>query len=88
MREYVQRMTACGIPMRTAVKIYADFKKRHERRAFPGMEKTMLPAIRRHLGKERFPASKVEEIYKSWSSSEGKYCYYASIGNCRAVKFG
>jgi len=67
---------------------YGNRDERHERRAFPGMEKTMLPAIRRHLGKERFPASKVEEIYKSWSSSEGKYCYYASIGNCRAVKFG
>ena len=33
MREYVARMTACGIPMRTAVKIYADFKKRHKLKA-------------------------------------------------------
>ena len=59
----------------------------HERREFPGMEKRMLPAIRRHLGKERFPASKVEKIYKAWSNSKEKYCYYASIGGCRTVKF-
>lgn len=66
---------------------YGNREEHHERLAFPGMEKTMLPAIRRRLGKDRFPVSKVEEIYKAWSSSEGKYCYYASIGNCRAVKF-
>ena len=28
MREYVTRMTACGIPMRAAVKVYKDFKHR------------------------------------------------------------
>lgn len=33
MREYVIRMTACGIPIQTAVKIYTDFKKRHKLRA-------------------------------------------------------
>lgn len=30
MREYVMRMHNCGIPIRTAVKIYADFKARHK----------------------------------------------------------
>lgn len=33
MREYVLRMTACGIPMQTAVKVYADFKRRRKLRA-------------------------------------------------------
>ena len=28
MREYVTRMHNCGIPVRTAVKIYADFRDR------------------------------------------------------------
>ena len=28
MREYVLRMTRCGIPMKTAIKIYKDFKAR------------------------------------------------------------
>lgn len=66
---------------------YGNSDEYHERREFPGMEKKMLPAIRRHLGKDRFPASKVEAIYKAWSSSTKKYEYYASIGNCRAVRF-
>ena len=30
MREYVMRMHSCGIPLRTAVKIYADFKTRRK----------------------------------------------------------
>ena len=30
MREYVIRMHQCGIPLRTAIKIYADFKSRHK----------------------------------------------------------
>lgn len=30
MREYVMRMHQCGIPLRTAVKIYKDFKARHK----------------------------------------------------------
>lgn len=59
----------------------------NEKREFPGMEKKMLPAIRRHLGKDRFPVSKVEKIYKAWSSSTNKYEYYASIGGCRAIRF-
>ena len=29
MREYVMRMVDCGIPMKTAIKIYQDFKARH-----------------------------------------------------------
>ena len=33
MRDYVLRMTACGIPMRTAIKIYSDFKRRRKLRA-------------------------------------------------------
>ena len=30
MREYVMRMVKCGIPMKTAIKIYQDFKSRHK----------------------------------------------------------
>ena len=29
MREYVTRMHRCGIPLKTAIKIYQDFKARH-----------------------------------------------------------
>ena len=32
MREYVLRMVACGIPLKTAVKIYSDFKHRRKLR--------------------------------------------------------
>ena len=28
MRDYVLRMTKCGIPLKTAIKIYQDFKAR------------------------------------------------------------
>jgi len=28
VREYIQRMTDCGIPARAAVYIYADFRRR------------------------------------------------------------
>ena len=28
MRDYILRMTACEIPVATAIKIYADFKRR------------------------------------------------------------
>ena len=38
MREYVMRMHECGIPIRTAIKIYADFKARHR-----------LAALRRYI---------------------------------------
>lgn len=30
MREYVMRMVDCGIPMKTAIKIYQDFKARNK----------------------------------------------------------
>lgn len=38
MREYVERMSACGIPTRTAVKIYRDFRDRRR-----------LSALRRYI---------------------------------------
>ncbi len=38
MREYVMRMHQCGITLKTAVKIYQDFKARHE-----------LAALRRYI---------------------------------------
>ena len=38
MREYVMRMHECGIPVRTAVKVYKDFKARHK-----------LSALRRYI---------------------------------------
>ena len=28
MSDYVTRMMACGVPVRTAVKVYVDFKRR------------------------------------------------------------
>lgn len=28
MREYIDRMRSCGIPLKTAIKIYKDFKAR------------------------------------------------------------
>ena len=30
MREYIDRMRSCGIPLKTAIKIYKDFKARHK----------------------------------------------------------
>ena len=30
MREYIVRMVGCGIPMKTAIKIYRDFKARRK----------------------------------------------------------
>ena len=28
VREYLQRMAACGIPQRTAIRIYQDYRRR------------------------------------------------------------
>ncbi len=55
----------------------------HEDREFPGMERHMLPAIKRHLGKDRYPVSKIKKIYKQWSDAENKYCYYADLNSNR-----
>jgi hypothetical protein len=62
-------------------------KEYHDRREFPGMENVMLPAVRRHIGNSRYPASNIRKIYKAWSSNAGKYCYYAETSNKGTVRF-
>lgn len=73
--------------LRKGAKRYCNRNENHPRREFPGMERHMLPAVKRHLGKDRFPVSKIEKIYKSWDETKNRYIYYASIGNARCIRF-
>lgn len=74
--------------LRKVISRYSNRKENHPQREFPGMERHMLPAVKRHLGKDRFPVSRIEKIYKSWDSNKCRYVYYASLGNARCVRFG
>ena len=47
----------------------------HPQKIFEGVEKKMVPAVKRHLNKSSFKSANIRKVWKQWSADQGKYLY-------------
>ena len=47
----------------------------HPQKIFEGVEKKMVPAVKRHLNKASFKAANIRKVWKQWNADQGRYQY-------------
>ncbi len=51
------------------------YYNQHPQKIFEGMEKKMVPAVKRHLNKSSFKSANIKKVWKAWNENKGRYMY-------------
>ncbi|MGN1367800.1 MAG: hypothetical protein ACI4WX_02955, partial [Aristaeellaceae bacterium] len=62
-------------------------RKNPKGRDFENAAKIVLPAVKRHIGKNRYSADQIKRVYKYWDNSTNKYQYCADTMTKGTIRF-